>query len=152
MVYTLLELTSELAAHRVPPLPAPATHLRTLPTVAAPPADVSPLLAAEVLLPRPGAAFPDPLVYVSNRDDPAPEGDTIAIFEAAGEDLAYVREVRSGLRHLRGMVFGGPGDRWLIAGGVKGGGVKVFERVEGGRGLREVASIELEAPTGFLWL
>lgn len=39
----------------------------------------------------------------------------------------------------------------MIAGGVLGGGVKVLERVDGGKDLKQVASLELEAPTGFLW-
>ncbi|KAH9935149.1 putative isomerase YbhE [Epithele typhae] len=156
VMYTVLELSSELAAHRLPPLPAPATLLDTVPTMAAPPPPehAAAMLAAEVLAPPPSAAFPRALVYVSNRNDPSPLGDTIAVFGAvdAGGKIALVREVRSGLKHLRGMVFGGADDRWLVAGGAQGGGVKVFERVEGGAGLKEVASVELEAPTGFLWL
>ena len=152
-MYTLLELSSELTAHRLPPLPGPPTLLATVPTLAqrAPPPDGDAMLAAEVLAPPPNAAFPAARVYVSNRNDPAPGGDTIAVFDADGAPR-YVGEVRSGLRHLRGMVFGGPDDRWLVAGGVMGGGVKVFERVEEGKGLREIAAVSLEAPTGFLWL
>lgn len=65
-------------------------------------------------------------------------------------------EPPSGLTHLRGMVLGGKGEgeegKWIVAGGVNGGGVKVFERVEGGKGLREVTKCEVEKPTGFHWL
>jgi hypothetical protein len=51
------------------------------------------------------------------------------------------------------MAFGGMDDRWLIAGGVNEGGVSVFERVDGGKGLRVVAEQKyVEAPTGFLWV
>ncbi|TFY58628.1 hypothetical protein EVJ58_g6304 [Rhodofomes roseus] len=112
------------------------------------------MFAAEILLPAPNASYPTPYIYVSNREDPSPGNDTIAIFSTVDSDVGpkMVAEVRSGLKHLRGMVFGGPDDKWLIAGGVYGGGVKVFERVDGGKGLREVASLELEAPTGFLWI
>jgi hypothetical protein len=50
------------------------------------------------------------------------------------------------------MAFGGPDDKWLVAGGALGGGVKVFERVDGGKGLKVVAAnSSVEAPTGFLW-
>jgi len=111
------------------------------------------MLAAEILIPPPNAAFPTPYVYVSNRNDPSAGGDIIAIFDIT--DVAkpeLVAEVRSGLKHLRGMWFGGPEDRWLVAGGVLGSGVKMFERVDGGKSLKEVASLELEAPTSFLWI
>ena len=156
VVYTLLELTSEVSAHRVPPLLADPVLLDTVPTMGNPPPPeaASEMLAAEILIPAPNGAYPTPYVYVSNRNDPSPEGDAIAIFSTADASgkIGHVAEVRSGLKHLRGMVFGGPDDKYLIAGGVFGGGVKVFERVDGGKGLKEVAAVELAAPTGFLWL
>ena len=113
--------------------------------------------AAEILLPKPNATFPDPFIYVSNRNDPSPGGDTIAIFSlAAGEtEPELVTEVRTGLKHLRGMYFGGGDDNYLIAGGVEGGGVKIFERVEGGKNLKEVASLSehiVPKPACFLWV
>lgn len=154
MLYTVLELTSEVSAHRFPPLPAAPTHLATVPTMArfpGPPAELN-MLAAELLLPTPNSTYPTPLLYVSNRNDPDPAGDVIAVFDvSAPEQPARVAEVRSGLRHLRGMVFGGADDRFLVAGGVHGGGVKVFVRTDGGKGLKEVAAMDLEAPTAFLW-
>ncbi|RPD57854.1 putative isomerase YbhE [Lentinus tigrinus ALCF2SS1-7] len=156
IVYTLLELTSEVSAYCLPPHPAEPIPLDTVRTMANPPPSplAADMLAAEILVPPPNATFPNPYVYVSNRNDPDPAGDTIAIFTAVGMNrkIGYVREVRSGLKHLRGMVFGGPENRWLIAGGAHGGGVKIFERTEGGKGLKEVASIDLAGPTGFLWL
>lgn len=109
------------------------------------------MLAAELLLPPPSSEYPIPYLYVSNRNDPSPEGDTIAVFAVSGGKLELVNEVRSGLNHLRGMVFDASG-RWLVAGGANGGGVKVFERVERGRALREVAQVDVEAPTAFLWM
>ena len=159
MLYTLLELSSEISAHRFPPLPASPTLLDTVPTMAhaPPPEFAKDMLAAEILLPAPNPAFPTPYIYASNRNDPAPEGDTIAIFSPVGGGgpdgkIGYVAEVRTGLKHVRGMVFGGPDERWLVVGGARGGGVKVFERVDGGRGLKEIAAVDVEAPTGFLWL
>ena len=53
---------------------------------------------------------------------------------------------------MRGILFGGLDDKYLVAGGVNGGGVKIFERTDGGRRLKEVARNEfVSAPTGFLW-
>jgi hypothetical protein len=38
-------------------------------------------------------------------------------------------------------------------GGMLGGGVKMFERIEGGRALTEIAALpDIEKSTGFLWL
>ncbi|KAI0752824.1 putative isomerase YbhE [Daedaleopsis nitida] len=147
VLYTLLELSSELSAHRLPPLPAEPTLLDTVSTMAQipPPEFAKDMLAAEILIPPPNASLPDPYIYVSNRNDPSSEGDTIAIFSPvdAGGKIGYVAEVRSGLNHLRGMVFGGPDDRWLIAGGPSAGE---------SRGLKEVAAVHVDRPTGFLWL
>jgi 6-phosphogluconolactonase (cycloisomerase 2 family) len=112
------------------------------------------MCAAEILIPDPNVTFPTPYVYTSNRGDPSPGGDTIAIFSIANPDtLELVAEVRTGLRDVRGMVFGGPDDRWLIAGGVSNGGVKIFERVDEGRDLKAIATNEdIIAPAGFLWV
>ncbi|KAI0653339.1 putative isomerase YbhE [Cubamyces menziesii] len=156
VLYTLLELTSEVAAHRFPPLLAEPTLLDTVTTMAQPPSgpDGASMLAAEILIPHPNASYPAPYIYVSNRNDPSPSGDIIAIFSPVNAEgkIGRAAEVRSGLKHLRGMEFGGVDGRWLVAGGALGGGVKVFERVDGGKGLKEVAQVEIEAPTGFLWL
>ncbi|KIY62538.1 putative isomerase YbhE [Cylindrobasidium torrendii FP15055 ss-10] len=149
VLYTLLELTSSLAAHR------DGKHIKTLPTMSNPLPQPNEMLAAEILIPETNATFPTPYIYVSNRNDPSPQGDIISIFTIEEDGSpTLVNEVRSGLKHLRGMVFGGPDNKWLVAGGVFGGGVKVFERLEGGRGLREVAaSLDVvESPTGFLWI
>ncbi|OSX61607.1 hypothetical protein POSPLADRAFT_1040124, partial [Postia placenta MAD-698-R-SB12] len=151
ILYTVLELTNEVTAHRLPPAPEEPTLLACVHTLrtAAPREAWPDMFAAEILV----ATSPTPYLYVSNRDDPSSEGDTIAVFSLADPAKPeLVNEVRSGLRHLRGMWFGGEDARWLIAGGVLGGGVKVFERVDGGKDLKQVASLALEAPTGFLWL
>lgn len=154
ILYTVLELTSEVTAHRLPTLPAVATFITSKTLLPNPPplparAD---MLAAEVLIPTPNATFSHPYLYASNRNDPSPEGDSIVIFSIADpEKLEIVAEVRTGLRHLRGMQFGGPDNRWLVAGGVFGQGVKIFERIDGGKGLKQIAAVDVEAPTGFLW-
>jgi 6-phosphogluconolactonase (cycloisomerase 2 family) len=154
VLYILLELTSEITAFRFPPLPAEPSLIATVPTMSQFPGNPEELgmLAAEILLPKPNASYPSPYLYATNRNDPSPEGDVIAVFSVANPDkLELVAEVRSGLKHLRGMLFGGADDRYLVAGGARGGGVKIFERVDGGKSLKEIASIQLEAPTGFLW-
>ncbi|THG99249.1 hypothetical protein EW026_g3072 [Hermanssonia centrifuga] len=154
ILYTLLELTSEVSAHRLPPLPSQPAFITAVPTMSKFPGPPSVLgmLAAEILLPVPNKSYPTPYLYVSNRNDTSPEGDVIAIYSVADpEKIELVAEVRSGLKHLRGMLFGGPDEKYLVAGGVQGGGVKVFERIDGGKGLKEIASVDLEAPTGFLW-
>jgi 6-phosphogluconolactonase (cycloisomerase 2 family) len=153
-LYTLLELTLKLAVHTFPPLPAPPTPLTSLSTLSASPT-LDTMLAAEILLPEPNASFPETFIYTSNRNDPHSEGDTIAIFSlAAGEGQPeLVNEVRTGLTHVRGMAFGGDDDKYLVVGGVEGGGVKVFERIDGGKGLKEIAKLseDVGRPTGFLW-
>ena len=66
---------------------------------------------------------------------------------------ALVVEVPTGLRHLRGAAFGGEDGRWIVLGGALGGGVKVYERVDGGRSIKEIAALpDIEGPTAFLWL
>jgi len=154
-LYTLLELTSKLAVHAFPPLPASPTPLTSLSTLSPSPIPDG-MFAAEILLPEPNESFPGTFIYTSNRNDPNPGGDTIAIFSlAAGEDKPeLVNEVRTGLNHVRGMEFGGDDGRYLVVGGVEGGGVNVFERVDGGKGLEEVARLGADVvgqPTGFLW-
>ncbi|KAJ7224339.1 Lactonase, 7-bladed beta-propeller-domain-containing protein [Mycena pura] len=152
-LYTLLELSSSLSKHRFHALPAAPTLIAVKPTMSNPPTPPHDMLAAELLIPKPNATFPTPYAYASNRNDPSEEGDTIAIFSITGDALELVAEARTGLKHLRGMAFGGVDDKWLVAGGVNEGGVKVFERIDGGKGLKEVAANgSIESPTGFLWL
>lgn len=112
------------------------------------------MLAAEVVIPTPNSEFPTPYLYLSNRNDPAPGGDTIAVFDIAEPgSLKLVAEYRSGVHHLRGMAFGGPEERYIVVGGAQGGGIRVLERVDGGKAFREVAKLEgVDAPTAFLWL
>lgn len=154
ILYTVCELTSEVTAHRFPPLPEQGTQIAAAPTMSKFPGDprILGMLAAEILLPTPNKSFPKPYLYVSNRNDPSAEGDVISIYAVSKpEKLELVAEVRSGLTHVRSMVFGGPDDQYLVAGGAFAPGVKVFQRVKGGKGLKEIASIDLPAPTSFLW-
>ena len=152
-VYTVLELTSFVAAHKAPSLPAEPTFLISTPTKRNPLPHPNDMLAAEILIPTPNEHFPTPYLYVSNRNDPSPEGDTISIFSIAGDALDLISEVATGLNHVRGIAFGGPDSELLVVGGTKGGGVKIFQRVEGGKNLMQVAhDPSVQSPTGFAWL
>ncbi|KAG5725283.1 hypothetical protein E4T56_gene12684 [Termitomyces sp. T112] len=152
-LYTLLELSSVLVKHRFPLYPELPSFVKSASTMSNPPPRPNGMLAAEVLIPVPNSTYPTPFLYLSNRNDPSPEGDIISIFAISGLDtLELVTEVRSGLNHLRGMLFGGPDDKWLVAGGGDGGGVKVFERIDGGKNLKVLAeNPNVQAITGFLW-
>ncbi|KAF9444533.1 putative isomerase YbhE [Macrolepiota fuliginosa MF-IS2] len=153
-LFTLLELSSRLARHTFPPLPALPKFVTSTATMSSPPPQPNDMLAAEILIPQPNPSFPTPYIYLSNRNDPSPEGDIISIFDFTSDPstLKLIAEVRTGLKHVRGILFGGQNDKYLVAGGANGGGVKVFERVDGGKGLKEVAKNEgVKAPTGFLW-
>jgi len=104
--------------------------------------------------PGDGAARRTPFLYATNRNDPSPEGDTVAIFSLDNRTAPVrVAEVHTGLRHLRGVATGGGDGRWMMLGGMLGGGVKVYERVDGGRLIKEIAALpDIEGPTGFLWI
>ncbi|KIY46087.1 putative isomerase YbhE [Fistulina hepatica ATCC 64428] len=148
-LYTLLELSSSLSKVPYPPPTDGEPKIVVVDTMSNPPPKPTDMLAAEILIPPPNDTFKTPYIYVSNRNDPSPEGDIISIFTP---DLELVTEVRSGLKHLRGMAFGGPDNKWLVAGGQFSGGVKMFERVDGGKDLKVVGAVEVELSTNFVWL
>jgi len=170
ILYTVSELTSNLFAHHLPPLPASPTLLSTTSTLQLQPGEaLGTRLAAELLLAPAlkedacngsrncsgyGGTHSTPFLYATNRNDPSAAGDPVAIFSL--EDPAkptLIAEVHTGLQHLRGAMIGGEDGRWIILGGMLGGGVKVYERVDGGRSLKEIAALpDIEGPTNFLWL
>jgi len=158
VLYTLLELSNHLTAHSFPDLPEEAKLLEKVATLSNPPPDPTsmdpPPLTAEILSPPASSGFPTPYLYVTNRNDSSPEGDILSIFEIKPEgSLQLIQEIRTGLNHLRGIAFDDEENRYLVAGGAFGHGVKVFERVDGGRNLKEVASLkDVQSPTGFYWL
>ncbi|PPQ76349.1 hypothetical protein CVT24_008118 [Panaeolus cyanescens] len=157
-LFTLLELKSKVVKHTFPPLPELPKFVKSTATMSNPPPVPNDMLAAEIVIPEPNSTFGTPYLYLSNRNDPSEEGDIVSIFSvetesADGEALTLIKEVRTGLKHVRGMVFGGADDRFVIVGGANGGGVKVFERVEGGRDLKFVVGCEdVKGATGFVWL
>lgn len=114
--------------------------------------------AAEVLIPPPNQAFPSTLVYASNRNigpNSDPRGDSIAvlILDADGT-LQIINQFFTGLNQVRGMQFGGPDNRFLVASGVVGsGGVSVFERVGDGSHFVQVANNkDIPNLTSFVWV
>ncbi|KAI5122331.1 hypothetical protein M0805_002498 [Coniferiporia weirii] len=168
-LYTLLELTNKLVVHDLLPLvQEPSKEPNFLAEVTLPmPSSLPPLtvFASELLLPPTNASFPSPLLYASLRNDPHAHKDGISIFSALSGDksgetsgLEVVGSVYTGLTHLRGFTFFGPDLRYVVAGGVFGGGVKIFERTDGGRSMKEVAHLPAHdggaglAPTTFLCL
>jgi len=114
--------------------------------------------AAEVLIPSPNGAFPSTLVYASNRNigkNENPLGDSIAILTLHMDGkLEMINQFYTGLQQVRGMQFGGPDDRFLVASGVVGdGGVVVFERVGKGDEFVQVANNkEIPNLTSFVWV
>ena len=98
--------------------------------------------AGEILLTEASLSFPEPFIYVSNRNtgNVDPRGDTIAIF-AVEPQLRLVKQVYTGLDQIRGMQLGGPEKEFLIAAGVAGSaGTKMFKRVNGGQDLELIAN------------
>ncbi|KAF8588825.1 putative isomerase YbhE [Ramaria rubella] len=156
-LFTLLELSNTITSHKLPALPHHPVLVSTAATLSDPPLDPTaiqpPPLSAEILCPPVSTAYSTQYLYVTNRNDPSSEGDILSVFEV-GEDGAFelINEIRTGLRHLRGIAFDEQ-SRYLIAGGAFGGGVKIFERVDGGRNLKEIAWLkDVKNPTGFHWL
>ncbi|KAI0313954.1 putative isomerase YbhE [Amylostereum chailletii] len=156
-LYTLHELASTLTAQPFPAAPNGTSTITTQLSVIPPNNLTDPAWAAgEILIPAPNDAFPTPYVYASNRNTGTtvdPRGDTVAIF-ATQPELSLVAQVYSGVQQVRGMEFGGGKDQYLILSGVVGeGGVAVFERTDGGRGLVEVArNTDVPTRTSFVWL
>ncbi|KIO28877.1 hypothetical protein M407DRAFT_242816 [Tulasnella calospora MUT 4182] len=151
-VYVLNELESTMSTY---PLPAAGAKESACLSLLTPPTQPAKgMLGAEVLLTESTPAFPEALIYASNRNDPHAEGDSIAIFTTAdcAAGFSLVKEVRTGLNHLRAVTFGGEEDKYLVVGGLNGGGIKVFERTEGGKDLKEVAHLAagVDKPTSFV--
>jgi hypothetical protein len=96
----------------------------------------APLAAGELLF----AQTPTLLTYASNRDDTSAQGNAIAIFDI--NPLTKVAEVRTGLQLLRVVALVRENNAYLIAGGMRGGGIKIYERVSADQGyLKEIASL-----------
>lgn len=163
LLFTLHEKDNTLTAQEIPPLGITnVTSFISVETIIPTdrpfkPADFA---AGELLLPgvSPGSDFAKPFLYASNRfigTTPDPRGDSIAIFSFdCHGTLKLVNQAFTGLFNIRGMQFGGPDNRYLVASGVsQAGGVVVFERTEGGANLMEVArNTQIPNLATFVWL
>lgn len=150
-LYVLNELDSTLTAYTYDEKVS-ATEIKTLSLLTPPAKPAEGMLGAELLYAAASPSFAQPLLYASNRNEPHAEGDSIAIFSIQ-DGLELVGEVRTGLKALRAVAFGGEENKYLVIGGLTGGGIKVFERVEGGKSLKEVAHLAEDAvpqPTSFV--
>lgn len=64
-----------------------------------------------------------------------------------------MKQVRTGLQQLRGVAIGGDQGQYIVAGGMAGGGIKVFERISGGADLKQVASLQgVGQPSSFVFV
>ncbi|KZS89150.1 putative isomerase YbhE [Sistotremastrum niveocremeum HHB9708] len=112
--------------------------------------------AGELLMPNPNSQYPTQYIYASNRlnnGNPDPRGDSIAIFST--NPLQLVTQVFTGLNQIRGMGIGGPNNEYIIAAGLTGGGVAVYERSQGGANLTLLArstDTNAQQRSSFVWL
>src|SRR5258706_1366798 len=131
--------------HTIAPLSSGVTATPQIANVSTLPPDspnIANMTAAELLY----TSSPTPLLYASNRNltlDPANigDGDTITVLSTT-PTLKPVGYVKTGLAQVRGMAFLGHKDQYLLAAGLVGGGVKVYERVSAEQGwLKEIANL-----------
>jgi 6-phosphogluconolactonase (cycloisomerase 2 family) len=151
-LYALHELSNTLTQQTIPPLgssiqPPVTASISIVPSDSTNP---SALGAGELLLSPTSSAFPTRYLYATNRGDAS---DAITIVSIAGNTLSVVAQVRTGLKSLRGAVLS-PGDgKYLVVGGQDSGGVVVYQRINGGAALQEVArTSSVSSPTSFVWL
>ena len=80
-------------------------------------------------------------------------GDSIAIWSLKDDgSFTFVKQVHMGFNNLRGFIID-PSGRFLVAGGNVSGGIKVFERIDGGADLVQVAaSTQVPTASSFVWL
>ncbi|KAF9787763.1 Lactonase, 7-bladed beta-propeller-domain-containing protein [Thelephora terrestris] len=161
ILVTLHELSSTITSQRIPPLGQNSSglisNLSIVPLDQAAMAGAS-FAAAEVLIPSPNLVFNSTLVYASNRNTGTiidTRGDSIAVLCLSPDGtLQMINQFFTGLNQVRGMQFGGPDNRYLVASGVVGdGGVVVFERVGKGDQFVEVSrNRDIPNLTSFVWV
>ncbi|KAH9849366.1 putative isomerase YbhE [Lenzites betulinus] len=156
-IFTVHELSSTLTQQQIPPAPNGTVGPLIANFSILPPGlpQGAAMAGAEILLTEASPSFPEPFIYVSNRNTGVqdPRGDAIAIFRLEPK-LALVGFVYTGLDQIRGMQLGGPEKEFLIAGGVAGdAGVIMLKRIQGGRNLTILdRNLDLPTRTSFVWL
>ncbi|KXN85626.1 hypothetical protein AN958_10963 [Leucoagaricus sp. SymC.cos] len=164
-LFVLHELSSTLTVQEMPQAPNGTSVVVSDVSIIPPDPPVGATFAAgEILLPEPTEKFPEPYIYVSNRNTGVqdPRGDSIAIYQLVNkgttdEKLELVNQVYTGLDQIRGMEFGPAGtggEEFLIAAGVAGSaGAIVLRRTEGGRNMEIVAkNLDIPTRTTFVWV
>jgi len=156
-VYTVHEMGNTVTQNSIHPLSSGNTSSPLIANVTILPSDLpanASMGAAELLF----APSPTPLLYASNRnlalnpDNPG-EGDTITVLSMTPA-LKAVGHVKTGLAQIRAMAFLGEHNEYILAAGLVGGGIKVYERVSADQGfLKEIASLKdprITKPTSFV--
>ncbi|KAG8741988.1 hypothetical protein FRC10_002146 [Ceratobasidium sp. 414] len=111
--------------------------------------DPSVLGAGELLLSPATSAFPTQYLYATNRGE---SSDAITIVSIANNTLTVVKQVRTGVSVPRGAALS-PDGLYLIVGGQNAGGIVVYQRINGGADLKEIARVSgVTSPTSFAWL
>ena len=158
MLYTLHEQRSTLTQQEIPPAPNGTTGPLIANFNITPPGlpEGALLGASEIVLAEASPSFPEPFIYVSNRNVGSaldPRGDAITIFRVEPQ-LELVGYAFTGLLQVRSMALGGPENEFLVASGEAGnGGTIVMRRTEGGRNLTIVArNTDVPTRTTFVWL
>ena len=157
MLYTLHELASTLTQQAIPPAPNGTVGPLIANFSILPPGlpEGAAMAAAEILVTEPSPSFPEPFIYVSNRNTGVqdPRGDAIAIFRVEPQ-LHLLGWVFTGLDQIRGMELGGPEKEFLIASGVAGdAGTIMLKRTDGGKNMTLlVRNTEIPTRTSFVWL
>ncbi|CAE6432408.1 unnamed protein product [Rhizoctonia solani] len=151
-LYTLHELSSTLTQQTIPPLGSTTQPPVTASVSIVAPDSTNPsgLTAAELLLSPVSSAFPTQYLYATNRGDPS---DAIAIVSIADNTLKVIAHVRTGINFVRGAALS-PGDgKYLAIAGQNSGDAAIFERINGGTGLKQVARVSgFSQPTFITWL
>jgi hypothetical protein len=167
-LFTLHELSSTLTLQNIPATPKFNVSVPLIANVSIIPSENAPgasWAGAEIILPQLTKKFPTQYVYASNRNvgNQTSLGDPIAIFEVVkdyngkAQGFKLVKEVFTGLDQIRGMMIGNVddgSDEFIVAGGVAGSaGVVVYQRVAGGKDLKEVArNTDIPTRTSFIWI
>ncbi|QRV88186.1 lactonase, 7-bladed beta-propeller [Ceratobasidium sp. AG-Ba] len=150
-LYTLHELSNTLTQQTIPALGSSNSPPVTASVSIVPSDSTNPsaLGAGELLLSPSTSDFPTQYLYATNRGE---WNDAITIVSIANNGLQVAKQVRTGLQHLRGAVLS-PDGAYLVVGGMNSGGVVVYQRINGGADLKEVArAYGLNQPTSFVWL
>ncbi|CUA68676.1 hypothetical protein RSOLAG22IIIB_08046 [Rhizoctonia solani] len=152
-LYTLHELSSTLTQQTIPPLGSntPLSHIQTsISIIPANTTNPQAHLASQLLLPPVSDAFPTQYLYAMNRGDTS---DAIAIVSIANNTLKIVAHIRTGVDYARGLALSPGNGKYLAVAGQNSGDVAIFERINGGTGLKEIARIYgLEQPTAVAWV